>query len=58
MAKATQIVHWPGKDTAACDVHANQLKALANMLIGFLSVTPCGDGIECDNCKNEDEMQK
>ena len=51
--EATQVVHWPGKDTAACDAHTAKLKGLANMLIGFVSTTPCEAGVECENCKNE-----
>lgn len=26
--EATQVVHWPGKDTAACDKHLQQLVGL------------------------------
>src|SRR6266700_2672639 len=55
--EATHIVHWPGKDTAACAHHASLLRKLA-VHMGFeLSVTPC-DRIaftarECANCANE-----
>jgi hypothetical protein len=55
---ATQIVHWPGKDTAACDEHASKLKALGSMLVGFVSSTPVTEGMVCTNCENEDKKVK
>ena len=52
---ATVMVHWPGKDTPACDEHAAKLKALGSMLVGFVSSTPVTEGIVCTNCENEDK---
>lgn len=51
---ATQIVHWPGKDTAACDKHAAQLRGLASMM-GFpvSSTIALSEDIPCANCANE-----
>lgn len=51
---ATQIVHWPGKDTAACDKHATQLRGLASMM-GFpiSSTIVLSEDIPCANCENE-----
>lgn len=51
---ATQIVHWPGKDTAACDRHAAQLRGLASMM-GFpvSSTIALSEDIPCANCANE-----
>lgn len=51
--KATVIVHWPGRDTAACDLHARRLRAVALILSFELSVTPCDAVVECTNCANE-----
>jgi len=55
---ATQIVHWPGKDTPACDVHAAKLKALGAMLVGFVSSTPCTEELACTNCENESKAAR
>ena len=50
---ATVIVHWPGKDTAACALHAEQLDKLA-LHMGFaLSISPVEGEVECANCLNE-----
>lgn len=46
---ATQIVHWPGNDTAACDDHLKKLVGLAAVLGFRLSWTPCEETI-CANC--------
>jgi hypothetical protein len=52
--KATQVVHWPGKDTAACDDHFGKLVALAAHMGFRVSWTPCEDeDTICENCKNE-----
>ena len=55
MTLATQIVHWPGKDTFACDKHAVQLRGLASAM-GFSvsSTINLEYKIPCDNCKNEE----
>ena len=45
--KATKIVHWPGKDTPACDSHAQKATKLAMFMGFFVSST------ECANCANE-----
>lgn len=52
--KAIQIVHWPGKDTPACEEHAQKLYALARTM-GFplSSSINIGEVIECTNCINE-----
>lgn len=51
--EATEIVHWPGKDTAACPRHAEALKKLAAFLGFSVSVTPWPAGGHCANCENE-----
>jgi hypothetical protein len=54
--KATQIVHWPGKDTAACDDHAAKLRSLGRFMCGMIpDSTPISENAEvlCDNCVNE-----
>lgn len=53
--KATVIVHWPGKDTPACDAHADKLRSLANSMGFVVSETPCLIEIECTNCENEEK---
>ncbi|HEY5056460.1 MAG TPA: hypothetical protein VII58_09880 [Acidobacteriaceae bacterium] len=52
---ATNIVHWPGRDTFACDLHLRRLIAVAAALCFQLSVTPCPPDleVECGNCANE-----
>ena len=56
MTLATQIVHWPGKDTFACDKHAVQLRRVAAAM-GFTvsSTIAINYEIPCENCKNEEE---
>jgi len=54
MTEATEIVHWPGQDTLACDKHAKQLKALGAHMGITVSSTPWPvEGTICKNCKNE-----
>jgi hypothetical protein len=56
---ATQIVHWPGRDAAACDDHANKLRTISRV-IGFdLSSTalPPDTEIPCANCVNEAKVK-
>lgn len=63
MSPATQIVHWPGKDTPMCDKHAAQAKGLAAAMGFSLSCTLIlvalvQDGkplepLTCKNCENE-----
>jgi len=55
--RATQIVHWPGKDTPACDKHFQQLTALASTLGFVLSSTPCEE-TACANCENEERKAR
>lgn len=50
---ATQMVHWPGKSTPACDEHTKQLQA-ASQVLGFtLTTTSILGMVECENCINE-----
>lgn len=52
--QATVIVHWPGKDTAACPGHALKLRSLGMFMAGMVPLeSPCEDDRECDNCRNE-----
>lgn len=51
--KASVIVHWPGKDTAARVDHAVKLASLASAMGFALSSTPCSEEVECANCENE-----
>jgi hypothetical protein len=53
MKPATQIVHWPGKDTPACDEHARQLQGLAIIMGIMVSATPCQVETPCTNCANQ-----
>jgi hypothetical protein len=57
MALATQIVHWPGQDTPACDTHASQLRGVASAM-GFpvSSTIALSKDIPCANCENEHEL--
>lgn len=52
MSEATQIVHWPGKDTPACDEHLRQLVSLGAVFGIQISWTPC-EPQECPNCETE-----
>jgi len=52
MSEATQVIHWPGKDTPACEDHAKKLIALAESMGFPVSWTPCA-GLRCTNCENE-----
>jgi hypothetical protein len=54
--KATQIVHWPGNDTAACDDHAAKLRSIGIFMCEMIpDSTPISEDAEvlCDNCVNE-----
>jgi hypothetical protein len=51
---ATQIVHWPGRDSFACDEHASKLSNLGRSLGFTVSVTPCEVLSFCSNCLNEE----
>lgn len=53
---ATQVVHWPGDDTVACDDHAEKLKRLGNLMGFGVSSTPCYKEILCANCFNEAKL--
>ena len=50
---ATQMVHWPGRDTPACEEHAKKLQALAAHMGFSVSTTPLASVVECTNCENE-----
>jgi hypothetical protein len=55
MRRAVVIVHWPGQDTPACDVHAVKLGEVADAMGFELSATPISADLvlECANCQNE-----
>ncbi len=61
MNSVTQIVHWPGQDTPACDEHAQKLKALGRVM-GFtvssttIILTIISPDIVCKNCENEKRL--
>lgn len=60
MAKATQLVHWPGKSTMACDEHARQAQVVAHHIgLGRLAVNllSTGSDVECTNCINEKKVE-
>jgi hypothetical protein len=52
---ATVIVHWPGKDGAACDACAAKLRTLAGILGFSVSSTPCVVPLACQSCENEEK---
>lgn len=59
MTQATQIVHWPGKDTPMCDRHAQQAQTIAAAM-GFplscstiLLAEQLFPELTCKNCENE-----
>lgn len=52
MNAAIYIVHWPGKDTPACDDHLRKLVGVGAVLGIEITWTPC-EPTECPNCKNE-----
>lgn len=54
MKPAKQVVHWPGKDTAACDEHLQKLVGLSVILGFHLSWTPCEETV-CDNCESAEK---
>lgn len=57
---AITIVHWPGKDTPACLVHAAKLIKLGEFMGFAVSATPIlpeTEPLECTNCKNEAAKQ-
>lgn len=49
--EATVIVHWPGKDTPACDFHAAQLVEVGARMGFRVSTTPCVWPQYCANCE-------
>lgn len=57
MNPATQIVHWPGKDTPACKEHLIKLVGLAAALGFMLTWTPCEETV-CSNCESEHVCEK
>ena len=52
--KATHIVHWPGHDTVACDLHTRRLLGAASVMGFRLSISPLDPLVECINCVNEE----
>jgi hypothetical protein len=51
---ATQLVHWPGKDTPACEEHAQKLASVAAAMGFPVSASPIvGLEVACTNCENE-----
>jgi hypothetical protein len=55
MTRATQIIHWPGKDIFSCDKHATRLRGTANAMGFNVSSTIMLDyEINCENCANEE----
>ena len=57
---ATQIVHWPGRDTAACGDHANKLRALGRFMVGMVppsTALPPDAEVPCGNCVNEEKVK-
>jgi hypothetical protein len=57
MSKATVIVHWPGKDTAACEIHLLKLENVARAMGFTVSSTPVVVEQECTNCVNEEKKK-
>jgi hypothetical protein len=57
---ATSIVHWPGKDTPACEDHSRKLMSLGSAVFGIaVSATPNVDlSVVCSNCENEAKARK
>ena len=54
---ATHIVHCPSGPTNACEDHARQIKGLMNFMGAHVGITACPDGVECDNCVNENKKR-
>ena len=55
--RATEIVHWPGQDTPACEKHAAKLKHLGEVLGCPVSSTPTLEDLPCKNCENEEKKE-
>ena len=55
--RATEIVHWPGKEVPACDKHAEQLRSVGDAMGFHVSSTPCIADEACTNCENEAKKQ-
>lgn len=53
MSLATVIVHWPGEDVPACDIHAEQLRNVGSVMGFRVSSTPATEPIPCSNCENK-----
>ncbi len=56
MKPATQIAHWPGKDTPVCDDHLRKLVGIGAVLGFPLSWTPCEPTV-CNNCESENKYK-
>jgi hypothetical protein len=57
MKPAIEIIHWPGKDTPACEEHAAKLKSLGQFMGFAVSSTPCLTAEVCANCENEEKKE-
>lgn len=56
MTQATQIVHWPGKDTPMCDKHAQQARSIGwvmGITISCSVILAAPEPLPCKNCENE-----
>jgi hypothetical protein len=53
---AKHIVHWPGKDVPACDVHQFKLLSLGAFMGFPVSSSPLDSclSVVCQNCINEE----
>jgi hypothetical protein len=58
MKIATEIVHWPGKDTFACEEHALKLKEIGKLMGFNVSSTPWPAGETRTNCENEEKKKE
>ena len=57
MKPALFIVHWPGKDTPACEEHALKLVQLGKVMGFAVTSTLCEPQI-CTNCENEAKQKE
>lgn len=61
MSTATQIVHWPGKDSPMCDRHAEQAKRVGAAMGIFIScsvILLAAEEMACKNCENEANVSR
>ena len=52
---ATCVVHWATGPVNCCDLHANGLLRLGEMLGTHVAVTKLESEAECSNCVNENK---